>query len=610
MLRQILFKSQDPKTWVFAILNSLLGLGYAWGVFSSNAMLISRTGTGSLFYIYLGSSLTALLLAGLLYRMIDRFPRRRIFFLGFQSLGACTVLIWLAALTEPEGTAFYFGIRVFFYAMFILVTLLYWVVASDYFTNYEAKVRYPYFIAFGVAGEILGSFTVNRFAAQIHTINFLLLWGLVLIGAPFLLLFIRRLNPEASAPTDKAAAAAKTAPKSLAALVGLLIAFWISHVYVAYGLDYFYNTSALKAFGGEDQLASFFGKVAIFSLGLVFFYQIFLAGPLARRFGLEQMLWALAALYVLGLGLIHFFPSLITIAIAECLVFFFVDLTAQSLLQPVNKLFPDQARGKIMVAMEAVAFPAGTVLLLLVASLILAYGRPETISLTLFAWSLVFFVFCYFFAKAYLRYLEESLASADSQLTLNAIHARGEPNKRRAAPALERLLDSSSELPIRRAAVLSLGRMRSRASFAKIIECFSVPNESLQLAVVEAISHFENEEGVAAMYHLIRSNENVSFQVRMNATLLLTKLLGEKMRPLLLAELAEDNDRLKANAIESLALLKDPETIPALTPYLHHDNRRVRANAAIALYPFRSSRAPALETIEALLRSASTMETF
>lgn len=612
---QVLFKRKDPKTLVFAVLNLLLGLGYAWGVFSSNAMLISRTGTGSLFYIYLGSSLTALGLAGILYWMVDRFSRRRIFFLCFQGLGACTVLIWLLALTEPQSTAFYFAIRVFFYAMFILVTLLYWLVASDYFTNYEAKVRYPYFIAFGVIGEILGSLTVSQLAASVGTLNFLLLWGLALIGAPFLLLRLKRLDPEAaalaeenSASTNSEAPAAE--PKSLSWLVGLLIAFWISHVYMAYGLDYFYNTSALQRFGNEDQLASFFGKVAIFSLSFVFLYQIFVAGRLGRRFGLEQMLWGLSALYVIGIGLIHFLPSLATIAIAECLVFFFVDLTAQSLLQPVNKLFPDKARGKIMVAMEAIAFPAGTMLLLLAAVLILTFSQPERISLLLFGWSLLFFGFAYVFGKTYRRYLQESLSSPDENLVLNAVHALGEPNKRIAAPSLERLLDSRPAIAVQRAAILSLGRMRSRSSFAKIIEYFSVPNESIQLAVVESISHFEGEEGVAAMYHLIRSNENVSFQVRMSATLLLTQLLGEKMRPLLLAELAEDNDRLKANAIESLALLKDTRFIPALLPYLHHDNRRVRANAAIALYPFRSTRSPAVEAIEALFRSAASMETF
>ena len=609
---QVLFKRKDPKTLVFAFLNLLLGLGYAWGVFSSNAMLISRTGTGSLFYIYLGSSLTALLLAAILYWMIDRFSRRKIFFLCFQGLGASTILIWLAALGEPQATAFYFGIRVFFYAMFIMVTLLYWLVASDYFTNYEAKVRYPYFIAFGVIGEIVGSFTVNQFAAQFHTINFLLLWGLVLIGSPFLLLKIKRLAPEIEAGKnlDPPTGSFRTEYKSLSMLVGLLVAFWISHVYMAYGLDYFYNTSALERFGDEDQLASFFGKVAIFSLSLVFIYQIFFAGRLARRFGLEQMLWGLSALYVIGIGLIHFFPSLVTIAVAECLVFFFVDLTAQSLLQPVNKLFPGKARGKIMVAMEAIAFPAGTSLLLLVALLLLTYGRAEMISVFLLAWSFSFFGFAYFFGRTYLTYLQECLQSVDGGMVLNAVHALGEPNKRQAAPALEKLLVSTQDISILRAALLSLGRMHSHASFAKIVEYFSVPNESLQLAVVESISHFEGEEGVAAMYHLIRSNQNVSFQVRMSATLLLTDLLGEKMRPLLLAELAEDNDRLKANAIESLALLKDPEVIPALVPYLHHDNRRVRANAAIALYPFRSTRSQAVETIEALLRSASTMETF
>ncbi|MGH7830450.1 MAG: HEAT repeat domain-containing protein, partial [Candidatus Binatia bacterium] len=98
------------------------------------------------------------------------------------------------------------------------------------------------------------------------------------------------------------------------------------------------------------------------------------------------------------------------------------------------------------------------------------------------------------------------------------------------------------------------------------------------------------------------------FQVRMNATLLLTRLIGKKMTPFLMEALEDPDPRVVANAIESIGLLKDAKSISILLPFLSHANHRIRANAAVALHPFWATRKKVLAVIEELFSSSSVLE--
>jgi HEAT repeat protein len=193
---------------------------------------------------------------------------------------------------------------------------------------------------------------------------------------------------------------------------------------------------------------------------------------------------------------------------------------------------------------------------------------------------------------------------------LNGIQALGERGHRPAAEVLLRLLETTDTMTVKRNVVLSLGRMRAEKALPKVIEQFSIPVESLQLAVLESLSLYRNYESLFALYEFMRSQENVSFQVRMNATYLMTRLVGKRMIPLLKEALNEEDFRIKANALESIALLKEREMIPLVLPYLQHTSRRLRANAAICLYPFRPQRNETRKTIDALFRSEDPLTRF
>jgi HEAT repeat protein len=193
---------------------------------------------------------------------------------------------------------------------------------------------------------------------------------------------------------------------------------------------------------------------------------------------------------------------------------------------------------------------------------------------------------------------------------LNGIQALRERDHRIASEELLKLLEATDTMAVKRNIVISLGRMRAQNALPQVIETFSIHEESLQLAVLESLSLYRSYESLFALYEFMRSQENVSFQVRMNATYLMTRLVGKRMIPLLKEALNEEDFRIKANALESIALLKEKELIPLVLPYLEHTSRRLRANAAICLNPFRATRSRARKTIEALFSSEDPLTCF
>ena len=603
------------KTFIFSLISFLLGMGYACGVSSSNALLISRVGTDPLFYVYLGSSILTFLMAGLLYFLVDRLTRLQVFFFSFEILAACIFGFWFYLRTEPSGVALYYGARVFFYAIFILTYLEFWLVASDYFTNFEAKVRYPYFVAASVAGIMAGSLLIQEYAARLKAVNFFLLWSVLLALAPFFLLSIRKgtrvASPSAKDPIEASGDTAKPAlPKTTSALIKLLLLFWLAYTLFGYGVDYFFNSAALKAISDENLLAAFFGKVAFWSLSVVFIYQLFFAARVALFLSVERSVIIVVALLFLGVAIVKFSPSLLGIAVAEGLIFFFMDFTATALLQPVTNVFSDELRGRVKVLIDGFGRPAGTLTLLLVAvGVSWKWGMDKMIYFVL-GGAAIFLLYPIFFKRTYFQYLLDCLESDDPQLVLNAIQALGDRDKKKATPALLKLLDQTKDREVQRNIILSLGRMQSPAALPKVIEAFTIPEETVQLAVLEALSLYKSYESLFALYEMIKSPDNVSFQVRAEATRLLTRLVGKRMIPLLVTALEDEDLRMKANAIESMALLKNPKIIPIILPYLRHDNRRIRANSAIALYPFRQTRKESLQVVEELFRSTDPLTRF
>ncbi len=323
------------------------------------------------------------------------------------------------------------------------------------------------------------------------------------------------------------------------------------------------------------------------------------------RFGVEREVLFFSLLVFLSIVFLSFFEGLWVAALVEGFIFIFADFAVGALVQPTLNLFPQGIRGRVKVLTEGFGRPAGLLLLLLVG--LASSALESTLSFWLLGTAGLFLIFPFFFRKAYRSHLRGCLSQADPLLLTNAVQALGEPAMKPAVPALLRLLKNARGVDLKKTIVLSLGRIQSREALRDIVDLFAVKDESLQLAVLESLGSYRNYEGMLALFRLLHSGHTVSTQVRMSATFVLTRLIGKKMILFLLEELDDPDPRVRANAIESVGLLKDKETMAVLLPFLQDSNNRIRANTAVSLYRFLKTRKRALKTIQELLAS-STLE--
>ncbi len=603
------------NTLAFAAMNFVLGIGYACGLLASNALLISQVGTSPLFYVYLAASALSILSSLFFFFIIDKLPRTLSLIVAHSLFGIVIILLWYLLGKNPEQNFYYYSLRIGFYTVFILSSLQFWLQVSNYFTNLEARVRYPFLVAAGILGWILGGLLLNQLALVLQSQNFILLWGVCTLVAPLFLLFIRsshlKSNQQMNASEKNQASSHahldaqsnlknKKTTQDFSRLVSILFLFWACYTFFGYGVDFFFNDFAVKHFPNQDHLAAFFGKVVLFSLITVLLYQTFIAGRLMFYLSVDQVMFLMVALMTLSLCLVYFYPTLWSLVLAEGLIVYFIDFMAVSLLQPIFNIIPNHKRGRAKVIIEGLGRPMGSVLLLLAFLMVgRALGLPLLLTL-LFIAALVFLLYPIYFSKIYYRYLVSCLKSSDEKMVVNAIQALGEKNKSKAAQPLIDLLNYSQAIQLKRTIVLSLGKMRSELAFKEIVSLFETRDENMQMAVLESLSYYKNYQSMLALFQLLKSGHNVSTRVKHNAILLLTRFAGKKMIPFLLESLQVKDDRIVANTIESIGILKDAKTIPIMTPYLNHASNRVVANAAVALFPFRKTRELAIQAIQGL----------
>ena len=604
---------ETKKTLAFCLINFLLGVGYSSGFFSSNALLIHHSGTQPLFLIYFGSSIFSLLLVGVFYLFTDQFPRKRLIQFSFALLGFLIFLCWTQLAKSQPSSVFYYLMRIFLYGVFTLTNLQFWLLASDSYTNFEARRRFPALIASEILGDFIGGSIASLLALKIGSVNLVLIWVGILLFSPLLLSFIPEHEPpktllsvpEVTSETVNPPPPEPSYRDYRSSLLWAILVFWVAFSLFDYGVDYIFNTVALESIRETDLLTSFFGKVTLISSAVVLFYQLFLAGPLILRLGVDRQIYLLPILYLLGLGGFCYFKNLWSATFAQGLIFFFADFAAIVIFQPILNLYPRSMRGRIKSLSEGLGRPLGILLLLLIgigSSYFYSRYLPAYILLGL---AVAFLSYPLFFKRCYIDHLKKLLRQTDYPLVSNAIQALGEPNKKSAIPELRSLLQSAEGIDLKRTIVITLGKIQSRESFQDIVQLFSVKNEAMQLAVLESLGHYKNYESMLALFRLMHSKQNVSFQVKMSATLLLTRLIGNKMIPFLLQGLDDPDIRVRANAIESIGLLRDRKTVSLLLPFLESDNNRVVANTAIALFRFRATRAKTLKAIQGLLNSSA-----
>jgi len=607
--------TETDKILRFIALNFVFGFCYACGFFSVNALLISRVGTSSLFYVYLGSAFFAILTAAFAFFSTKTTSAKTIQF-SFVFSGLLIVGSWGLLGLENTPAWIYIGVRCLAYAIVIKTSLNFWQLAGRYFTNLEARQYFPHIVAAEIIGIMVGGLFTEIAAPFLHTVNLILIWGITLMFAPRFLLSntkeptlrveaeaTHQHNPGVDGPPSTTHASLPT----LSMLVTLLFVYWFAHSFFSYGIDYIFNGIAVEAIPEEDKLTAFFGRVTLISSVAVLIYQVFISPRMIVKYGVTFIVWTIPIFLALSCALYTFFPSLLTASIAYGVIYFFVESLALAGLNTLMTVFPEDRLDRIRAVTEGLGRPVGILLLVIIGFLYALRPSVEQITLILLVTATLFLLYPIIFQKTYIRYLLDCLCSHDHKLMLNAIQALGERNKHQAVDPLLSLLKETKTVEVKKTILLSLGRIQSRKALQDIVEIFRTSNWGVQGEVVRALSDYGNYESMFVLLKLIKHTEGVPIETRLNAGMLLTKLLGKRMLPYLMDMLLDDDLRIQTNAIEAIGTMKQRRLIPIIMQFLQHYNHRIRANAAIALYPFRFSsfhvRERALETIDELYQS-------
>lgn len=182
--------------------------------------------------------------------------------------------------------------------------------------------------------------------------------------------------------------------------------------------------------------------------------------------------------------------------------------------------------------------------------------------------------------KAALAPLLAAFKEADREVRPNVALALGAFNDPAAVTALIEAL-SDLDPNVRYNSITSLGRLKDSSAVSSLLGCLGESNEWIFLNVVDALARLGAHRATNPLvaFYLKERNER-----KRSAIITALGFIADLTSvPTLTKALRDTDDRVKANAIESLARLNLPpeKAMGLIQPFLKHPNNRVRGNALV-----------------------------
>ncbi|MFO1464611.1 MAG: MFS transporter [bacterium] len=582
----------------FLLFKFFMEFSFSVGYFAATSLFISRVGAFSLFYIYLASSALALGLSFLFSKIIDKYSRKRIFYGSFLSLGVLTLAGWALIRFFPEWKALYFAVRIYTYAVLVLTGLEFWVLASLSFSHSDSKKVFSKLVIATVLGEMSGGLFAGFASPWVGTENLLLIWGIGICLIPFLFIRFTFPRPETSGYSTGIIWGEVQAPGTgfrsrsffTSRLIQLLFVFWIGYSFICYGSDYVFNSFAAARISSEDMLTSFFGKVSAAASLTVLAYHLLIGPKLTDRLNPTQNFILFSSILVVPWIVFWIHPSLVTIAIVDGIIFYFLDHFATGIHSTILTVFPERVKGRIRVLTEGFGRPLGTALLFALAAFFAFQVSVSQIQYWMLAAAGLFFLFPLLFKRPYGRHLLNCLHSRDSSLVMNSVQALCESPQPEAVAPLSSILAESKNMELKRSAVVALEHIRSPEAIKKIMPILSNPKETLHPSAIEGLRHSPEFQGIFTLIGLLKNERERDAGMMAKSFRVLREVLGKEVVVFLLGYLYDQDPQVQADALKALANFRDRRLIPIFLPFLENSSPRVRGAACIALYPFARSR--------------------
>lgn len=574
-------------------------IAYSW--------LLGARSSDGLPVVYVLQSIPLCLLSFGMVGWVDRLGRAHL--MRFTSLffAAISLVFWF--LSPHSGSWLAPAYLLFVETSISMLTMQFWLLTAELVSPEQARLHFPSFSVYGALGAILTGSLVG--VLQERSADQLLL----LLPPPLLLMawlswwlgrrYSYRLGPrpfmarrdDFRSQLEGMAALLKSS--SLLRNVSLLNA-----IITCSGLliDFMYCLTAetQRSFMG---LPLFFSSIQVFTnvaqlvLVLVLGRHIFTALGLVRT---------LASFPAGGLSLATL-GALLNPAVATVFLKIFDRLENYLILNSGTSIilstFPREQRGRAGLFYSGMLKPlvvALTGLFLLQFS-----GDRRELFFILAGILLLCLPVLHALSGAYRRALVQNLSSTERSLVSNSIEALGEPENNSVVPELLAFLASNPDPALQENVLMTAGRIGDPRFIPVLLESLKKPNISLKAAAVRALAQFDSPEVRDALLKALRESD--SARVKASILSALTREGGDVLfLPVLVAALEEPDERVQANAVEALGLMKDRRQLQRLLPFLDSDSPRLWANAAIALGRAPAFRAKVLESLVVRFQEPST----
>lgn len=583
-------------------------VAYSW--------LLGARSSDGLPLIYVLQSLPLCLLAFGMTGWVDRLGRASLMRWTALGFAAISLLFWAAAGLSIDWMASAY--LLFVETAIALLTMQFWLLTSDLVSPEQARQHFPSFSVYGALGAILTGALV-RIVDQRAPTELLLLMPLplLLMAAATWWLGSRyhyRLKPKGGTSIG---ADWRTQLRGMTALLQesslLRHVAALSALITCSGLliDFIYCITAES--GAESaNLPLFFSNIQVVTnvaqlvLVLAFGRHIFTALGLIKTLASFPV-----GAFVLILAGTLSGPSLAGVGLK-----IFDRLENYLILNPgisiVQSTFPRDHRGRSSLFYSGILKPV--VVAMTGLALLQFRGDRQQLFMVLAGVLVLFVPVLLGLTRAYRQALVENLTSSERMLVANSIEALGEPENSSVVPDLLAFSARHTDPALRENVLLTAGRIGDRRFIPVLLDALQDPNISLKVAAVRALSRFlgqrrsQAESGEVRDALLRALKETDSARVKACILSALTEEAGSaQLVPLLVTALGDADERVQANAIEALGLMKDRALLLQLVPYLESDSPRIWANAVIAVSRLPELRPRLLLALEARLGADSAL---
>ena len=536
-----------------ALLFGTLEAGRGFGEVGLDTLVVSRFGTGTLPYLYIGLggiSLVAALAYGAALGRVPRTPLLSGILLGSAALlvaGRLAIsvgidgivpLIWLA--TYASGT---------------IAGTISWTVAGSVFDARQAKRLFPLCTGAAIAGSFLGTLLSGPVARAAGT-EWLMVIEAALLGiVAILIVSIGR--------TGRVRAPARHRPSSVTAslragldevvrspLFRLVAVAYVLFSVLFFCVTYPFLQAASAAFPNEADLATALGFISAGVTATSFVVSLLIANRVYARFGVATAALVLPVVYVAGFGLL-----LVQFSFATAALFRFSQQVAQrglsnAVWSAFYNVIPSARRAQVLAFVDGVP---GQIGMMLSGLLLLGVGR-------LFAIDQVFWL------------------GAATAIVLTAVVAG--IRRRYGASLIRTLREGMGEQVLEGGPGLA-GLGADPQVTAALIAAAQAPEASVRRMTLTLLARFGGAEAPAV---LTAALDDVDPDVRVAAIDGLAGLGdGAGVATALVARTGDLDEHVRAAAVRAVARLDDQAVVARLEELAGDPSLAVRAAAAVAL---------------------------